>query len=233
MLKPDPGGAPNSGRNIEVHHPESSVRSAYAGESGFVPSRDFVGKVIKRLVFLDRPAKCGSRLHPRVGRIGHRAERIHRLKVPVPQISVDVAVKVIRPGAGNDVDHAARCSAIFRRVAIGDDLEFLHRLLRNRGANAVGRIVGGIGSVHVHQVGSGPLPAHVQAGGGSRANTGRVVAQHLRIGQSEVDVVASVDRQIVDAPLVDGVGGRSALRFHQLRFRTHVDHFLRSRPPPG
>ena len=192
-------------------------------------ARDFVREVVKSLVLLDRPAKRRSSLHPRVSRIGNRAERIHRLKIPVAQISVDVAVKIIRSGAGDDIHHAARRSAILRRVTVGDDLELLHRFLRNGGANAVGGIVGGVGAVHVHQVRTGALAAHVQPGSRRRSNAGSVVAQHLRIGEGEVDVVAAVDRKIVDAALVDGVGRRRALRFDQLGGRTDIDDFLGSR----
>ncbi len=179
-----------------------------------MPSCDFIREIVISLIFLDRAAKGRSCLHPRVGRIGNRAEWIHRLKIPIAQIAVNVAMKIIRSGASDDVHHTARCSAVFRRVTVGDDLEFLHCLLRNRGANPVGRVVGGVGAIHVDQVGAGPLPAHVQSGSGCRSNAGSVVAQDLGVGEGEVDVVASVDGQIIDTALVNGVGGRGPLRFH-------------------
>ena len=58
-----------------------------AGESRLVPPRDFVGEIVIGLVLLDRPAERRARLHARVGRIGNRAERIHRLKIAVAQDS--------------------------------------------------------------------------------------------------------------------------------------------------
>jgi len=39
----------------------------------------------------------------------------------------------------------------------------------------------------------------------------------LRIGEREIDVVAAVNRQIVNAALADGVGGGTARGFYQFR----------------
>ncbi len=55
---------------------------------------------------------------------------------------------------------------------------------------------------------------------------GRVIARELRVGQREVDVVAPVDREIVNAALVDGVGGRGTGGFNHLGFRTDGDNLL-------
>jgi hypothetical protein len=135
-------------------------------------------------------------------------------------------VEVVRSGAGDDVDHAAGGASVFGGVAVGDDLEFLHRFLRDGGAHAVGGIVGGVGAIDVDQVGTGALAAHVEAGSGRGAGVGSVVADDLRIGEREVDVIAAVDGQIVDAALADGVGGGTARSFHQLGLRADFDDFL-------
>src|SRR6202035_3820769 len=137
----------------------------------------------------------------------------------IPQEAEYIAVKVIRSGAGDDVDHASCRLPIFRRIAVGDDLKFLHRLLRDRRANAIGRIVDRIGAVNVHQVRTRALAAYVQPGRGSRTDTGSVVAQHLRIRQREVDVVAAVDGEVINGLLFDGIGRRGAAGFDQLTRR--------------
>ena len=72
------------------------------------------------------------------------------------------------------------------------------------------------------------LSAHVEARGRRRAGVGRVVADDLRIGQREVDVVASVDRKIVDAALADGVGRGSARGLDQFGLRADFDDFFAS-----
>ena len=124
-------------------------------------------------------------------------------------------------------------AAIFGGVTVGDDLEFLHRLLRDGGAHAVDGIVGGVGAIDVDQVGTGALAAHVEAGSGRGAGVGRVIAEDLRIRQREIDVVAAVDRQIVDAALADGVGGRAARSFDQLGLGADFDDFLAARDGDG
>ncbi len=166
-----------------------------AGKSGLVPPRNFVRKIKIGFIFLDRPAKRRARLHARVSRIWHSAEGIHRLKITVAQISKHVAVKIVRSRARDDVHHPAGSAAILRRVVVGDDLKFLHRLLRHRRANSVYAVIGRVGAVHVHQIRARPLPADVQSRGWRRAGVRRVVALHLGIGQREVNVVAAVDGQ--------------------------------------
>jgi hypothetical protein len=58
---------------------------------------------------------------------------------------------------------------------------------------------------------------------------GRIVADDLRIGEREVDVVAAVDRQIVDAALADGVGGGAARSFHDVGLGADFNDFLAAR----
>ena len=60
-----------------------------------MPPRNFIGEVIKRLVFLDSPAERSPALHPRVSRIRNRTERVYRLETAVAQKSEDVAVEIV------------------------------------------------------------------------------------------------------------------------------------------
>jgi len=117
-----------------------------------MPSCNLVGKIKIRLVLLNRTTERHAGLHSRVSRVGHRAERIYRLEIPVSQITVDVSVKIVRSRTGDDVHHSTGGAAILRGIIVGNDLKFLHRLLRHGRAHAVGRIVRGIGSIDIYQV---------------------------------------------------------------------------------
>ncbi len=192
-------------------------------------SGDFIGKIIVRLILLDRSAECEASLHAGVGRIGRGAEGVDGLEIAIAEVSVNVAVEIVRSGAGDDVDHSARGATVLGGVTVGDDLELLHRLLRDGGAHAVDGIVGGIGAIDVDQVGTAALAAHVEAGGGRGAGVGRVIADDLRIGEREIDVVATVDWQIVDAALADGVGSGAPRCFNKLSLGADFDDFLAAR----
>src|SRR5713101_3708692 len=198
-----------------------------------MPPRGFIGEVIVRLVLLNRSAESQASLYACVCRIGSCAEGIHRLKSAIAQVSVNVAVEIVRSGAGDDVDHAARGAAIFGGVTVGDDLELLHRLLRDGGAHAVDGIVGGVGAIDVDQVGTAALAAHIEAGGGRGPGVGRVVADDLRIREREIDVVAAVDWQIVDAALADGVGSGAPRSLNQLSLGADFDDFFAARDGDG
>ena len=79
-----------------VKRNQSEIIGADRGKSSLLPPCAFIGEVIKSLVLLDRPADRRSRLHPRVRRIGNRAERIDRLEIAIPQIAEERTVQVIR-----------------------------------------------------------------------------------------------------------------------------------------
>ena len=194
-----------------------------------MPPRDLIGEVVISLVFLNRPAKCRSRLHPRVCRVRHRAERVHRLKIAVAQIAKYCAVHLVRSGTRDDVHYATRSPSIFRPIAVGNDLKLLHGFLRNGGSHAIHGIVYCVGSIHIHQVGASSLTADVEPRRGRCANRRRIVAQHLRIGQRKIDVVTAIDWKIVDTALANRICCGGAGSFDQFRFRIDVDYFLRPR----
>ena len=81
-------------RCIKRNEPE--VALANVGKSRFMPPRNFVRKIVIRLILLDRSAERCASLHSCVGRIRNRAEWVHCLEIPVAQVAVDVAVEVVR-----------------------------------------------------------------------------------------------------------------------------------------
>src|SRR5208282_3587266 len=139
------------------------------------------------------PAEGCASLHARVGRIGRGAEGVDGLEIAITQVSEDVTVEIVRSGTGDDVDDSTGGAAVFGGVIVGDDLELLHRFLRDGGAHSVGGIVGGIGAIDIDQIGASALAAHVQPGGGRSAGVGGAVALHLRIRQRELLIIAAID----------------------------------------
>src|ERR1700687_6027595 len=102
-----------------------------------MPPCGFISEVIVRFVLLDMSAECSASLHPRIRGIARCAEGVDGLEFAIAEVSVDIAVEVVRSGAGNNVNNAAGGAAIFGGVTVGDDLEFLHRFLRHGGADAL------------------------------------------------------------------------------------------------
>ncbi len=95
-----------------------------------MPSRSFVREVVISLILLDRPAKSYASLYASVSRIRNRTERVDGLELAIAEKAEDVAVELVRAGAGDDVDYASGGASIFRFVVVSDDLEFLPTLTR-------------------------------------------------------------------------------------------------------
>ena len=87
----------------------------------------------------------------------------------------------------------------------------------------INRVVSRVGAIHVHEIRAGALAAHIQTGSRRCAGIGRIVTHNLRIRQREIDVVASVDRQVIDAFLIDGVRRRGACRLNKGGLRAYGD----------
>ena len=102
-----------------------------------MPSRNLIREVIKSLVLLQSAAEGDPGLHARVCGILYRAERIHRLKVSISQISIYIAVKLVRPRARDDVDHPTRSASVLGGVVIPEHLDLAHRVLIDRHADLV------------------------------------------------------------------------------------------------
>ena len=189
-------------------------------------ARRFIGKVVESLIFLNRATESEACLHARIGWVFHCAERVHGLELAVAKKAEHRTARIIRSRAGDDVDHAAGGAAVLRGISVGNNLKFLHRFLRNRGAHTVGGIIDGVETIHVDQVGAGTLSSEVQAGRGRCADGRRIVAHNLRIRFREINVVAAIDGKIVDAALVNGFRGGGGRRFNQRCFRAHGNRRL-------
>ncbi len=115
-------------------------------------------------------------------------------------------MKFIAAAFGDNIDHAAGGAAVFRVVVAQNELKLLHAFLRNRRANAVDGVVPGVRAVHADHVPACACTPDAQAAVGRRTDGGRDVARGLGVGKREIDVVAPIDRQVVDAALLDGIG---------------------------
>ena len=121
----------------QIHRSQSEIVGADAGKTGFMTTRVLKGEEVERLVFLQRTVQRETALHARVGRILHGGERIHRLNLAVAQITERGSMDPVCARSRDDVDHSAGGSAVLGSVAVGNDLELLHRLLGNGRAHAV------------------------------------------------------------------------------------------------
>ncbi len=166
-------------------------------------------KKVEGLVFYNRTAQGQAGLHAREcllggdqfagGRIDLSRKCIAGLKRFVAEIAEDIAVDIVATALGDDIDNAAGGAAVFGVVIAEDQLKFLHRFLGYRSADSIDGVVHRIGAVNADHVGARALAADIQAAGGRGADGRSHVTSRLGIRQSEVDVVAAIDGQIIDA----------------------------------
>src|ERR1700722_12589411 len=88
-------------------------------------ARTFVGSEKVQLVLDDGPADCGSELVTVEGGLAAIVEIVAGIIVAIPVKLPGVAVDLICPGLGNDVNDVAAAESILRGKGIGLDLEFL------------------------------------------------------------------------------------------------------------
>ena len=156
-----------------------------------------------------------------------------RVEVAVAKVFEEVAVIRIAARLGHDIDHAAGMQPVLRRQAVGLHVEFLDRVReRNRHVHVAERVVviaaiqqevhavglraghrklaGAIGSLHVL---AAREVAAIQRHGGRAARE----RQQLRR-------VAAVQRQVLNALLVDHLGDRILLGLHHRGVRRHLQY---------
>ena len=179
-------------------------------ERGFVTVEAFVGGVEECPVSQDGAAKGPPALAPSIRRVG-RIEVVAGLEVPVAEHSEDGPAKLVGPSLGDDVDGSPGRSAQFRGKRIAVDLKLLHRVLTDGGADAAGGVVV-VQSIDGEGVAAPTAAADTESGRGGRGDAVVAVIRHIvRVDdagsqQRQVQVVAAVDGQILDAGRVDMVG---------------------------
>ena len=90
-----------------------------------------------------------------------------------------------------------------RRKRIRDDLKLLHCFLTDSRARCVHGVVSVVGAVNLDQIRATTLAAEVQTGRGRWSNRTAVVTTDCRSRQRKREIVSFVDRQVVDALLID------------------------------
>ena len=128
----------------------------------------------------------------------------------------DITVKIVRAAFCYDIDDTAGRTAELGHVRVGRDLIFLYRFLRNGRARGVDRVVGKVGSVDLNQRRTAALAADIQTRCRRRPDRAAVVAADGRDRQGKTGRTAFIDRQVLDASLVDRRRNRCFCRLDQL-----------------
>ena len=123
-------------------------------------------------------------------------------------------MKFVAAALRNDVNHATSGAPVFRVVIAEDQLKFLNGFLRDSGTNAVDRVVHGVGAVHRHAIRTSAGATHIQAAIRGGTDRRRDVSSRFRVDEREVDVVAAIDGQTVNAASFDRVGDFTLRRFN-------------------
>ncbi len=199
--------------------------------------RILVGEKNKRLVLLEGAAKGEAALRARVGlldrieiagdRIDLTRKGVAGLKGLVAEVPEGVAVKFVGATLADDVDDTAAGAAVLRVVVAQNELKLLYALLREGRANGVDGVVDGIRAINTDRGSTaGARTADTQAAVRSGADGRGHVAGGLRICKREIDIAAAVDREIVDAALLDGLRDVGFGRFNGSGFRRHSHRLL-------
>ena len=179
-------------------------------ERRLVPVEAFVGGVEERCAAQDGTAEGTPALGPGVCRLG-RIEMIAGLETAVAEYSKDRSAVIVRAALGHDVDGPPGRSAQLRGERIPVDLELLHRVLADGGPDAPGGVVV-VQPVDGEGVAAPTATADAESGRGCRGDAevtivGHVVRVHdSRREKGQVQVVAAVDGEVLDAGRVDMVG---------------------------
>ena len=142
-------------------------------------------------------------------------------------------MKLVAAALCNDVDDATGRAPVLRVVIAKDQLEFLNGFLRHSGANAVDRVVHGVGAVHRHAIRASAGATDIEAAIRRGTDRRRDVSSRFRVDEREVDVVAAIDGQTVYAASIDCVGDFTLRRFNVgdlARDRYRLPHAAKLQP---
>ena len=132
---------------------------------------------------------------------------------------------------GRDVDDAPHHAPVVGRERVGDDAELLDRLHAQRGIGRRDRRHAGIPAhvraVDQEAVGSATHAVDVQRHAALRRRRALLLGEldDARLQRREHDVVASVQRQLLDRLLVDDSRERGAADIHERALAGHGDRF--------
>ena len=120
----------------------------------------FVSEVKECPVRFDRTAHGYAGLRPRIGRLSG-IKVIARLEAAVAQHPEKGSMELLRPPLRDDIDRAARRSALFGGERVPVDLELLDGILADRGSNA-SRVVQVVQPVDHERVAASVSPADAE-----------------------------------------------------------------------
>ena len=154
-----------------------------------------------------------------------------RIQGAIPQIFEQVSVQSIRSGLGDDVDRRAGVRAEARRQSAGLDIELLQRVRERERQIHVGHRVCIIAAVEKVS-----RAISLAACDGDRGGTEIILAaDHAAAGsghgsagkQDQLSGLAAIQRQVIDAPLVDHLPDAVLGCLHHAGGCNHLDGFRR------
>ena len=183
----------------------------------------------ERAVERDRSAERPAELIPPVVRLVGVADLFRvspRVEGPVAEERERAAAELVRPALGHDVHHAAVAPAVFRLVALRDEVELLNRFEREllqQPADGVVVVVAAVDLVvHVAPVAAADLRRELRALGRIRVEA----EADARDRRRQVGELPAVERQVLDPADVHDAADRRRAGLDERRVAGHR-HALR------
>ena len=129
--------------------------------------------------------------------------------------------EILRARAGHDVDDPTGRPAVLRVERALDDLVLPHGLLREgRADRPDGRVVV-IEPINEDVVVAGALPVDREPGSRAGTRLRRSVNRDTGCGQSKLEKISLIDREVPNLPLSDRLGDLGGCSIDQVGFRPH------------
>ena len=213
-------------RCIQCAGCSKKVGARLRGNRWKIPARGFVIPEIEELVFNKCTAQARAGLMSNVLRI-ERGITVTRVQTSITKEPIGGSVNIVAAALGDRVHHAAHGLAIFSGIIVGDHLELLNGLLRNRAGDPRSSgvlVVEGVGRViAVCQ------KSIVAANAAKTKQTERPVRHYSRCQQNEGIDTPPVDRQFQNLPRVHQLGNVGLRVIDQYRFGGDFNARLRTR----
>ena len=174
----------------------------------------FSRNIEEEFVAFDRTTKGNAGLHAAKtqatgwGRIGERFASIEPL---VLEEGESITMKFVLPHSGDDVDCATCRAAELRRLTVIHDLELAHDFRREGNPSCPGRLIGIVQTINRYRVAARAQPAEGESAVGQRRAGARIAASAIllvggsdsRCQQRELEIVAAINRQLLNALRID------------------------------